>query len=64
MIKLAAIINQTAQRNGIVLIPVFAVGRAQELMYYIHLLKSAGTIPDIPVFLNSPMAVDVRLCWI
>jgi len=58
MIKLAAIINQTAQRNGIVLIPVFAVGRAQELMYYIYLLKSAGTIPDIPVFLNSPMAVD------
>lgn len=58
MIKLAAIINQTAQRKGIVLIPVFAVGRAQELMYYIHLLKTAGTIPDIPVFLNSPMAVD------
>lgn len=58
MIKLAAIINQTAQRNGIVLIPVFAVGRAQELMYYIYLLKSAGAIPDIPVFLNSPMAVD------
>jgi metallo-beta-lactamase family protein len=58
MIKLAAIINQTAQRRGIVLIPVFAVGRAQELLYYIHLLKSTGTIPDVPVFLNSPMAVD------
>ncbi|MDZ4140828.1 MAG: MBL fold metallo-hydrolase [Sideroxydans sp.] len=57
-IKLAAIINQTVKRKGVVLIPVFAVGRAQELLYYIHLLKSSGAIPDIPVYLNSPMAVD------
>ena len=57
-VKLAAIINQTAKRNGVVVIPVFAVGRAQELLYYIHLLKSSGNIPDIPVYLNSPMAVD------
>lgn len=56
--KLASIINQTAQRNGVVLIPVFAVGRAQELLYYIHLLKTSGAIPDLPVYLNSPMAVD------
>jgi metallo-beta-lactamase family protein len=58
-VKLAAIINKTAERKGIVLIPVFAVGRAQELLYYIHLLKVSGTISnDIPVYLNSPMAVD------
>ena len=57
-IKLAAIINQTVKRKGVVVIPVFAVGRAQELLYYIHLLKSSGVIPDIPVYLNSPMAVD------
>ena len=57
-LKLATIINQTTNRNGIVLIPIFAVGRAQELLYYIHLLKSSGQIPDIPVYLNSPMAVD------
>ncbi|OIR01010.1 ribonuclease [mine drainage metagenome] len=58
-IKLAGIINQTVKRRGVVLIPVFAVGRAQELLYYIHLLKSAGKIPhNIPVYLNSPMAVD------
>jgi metallo-beta-lactamase family protein len=43
----------------VVLIPVFAVGRAQELLYCIHLLKQTGEIAeDIPVFLNSPMAVD------
>jgi len=46
-------------RKGVVLIPVFAVGRAQELLYYIHLLKASGAIADnIPVYLNSPMAVD------
>jgi metallo-beta-lactamase family protein len=34
------------------------VGRAQELLYYIHLLKVKGSIPDVPVYLNSPMAID------
>lgn len=58
-IKLAEILNKTIRRKGVVVIPVFAVGRAQELLYYIHLLKSAGAIPNnIPVYLNSPMAVD------
>jgi metallo-beta-lactamase family protein len=57
-IKLAEFINQTFKRKGIVLIPVFAVGRAQEMLYYIFLLKASGAIPDIPVYLNSPMAVD------
>jgi metallo-beta-lactamase family protein len=58
-IKLGEIINKTVARDGVVIIPVFAVGRAQELLYYIHLLKAAGTIADVPVYLNSPMAVDV-----
>ncbi|MEI8363070.1 MAG: MBL fold metallo-hydrolase [Betaproteobacteria bacterium] len=58
-VKLAEVINKTVARKGIVLIPVFAVGRAQELLYYIHLLKVSGAIAnDIPVYLNSPMAVD------
>lgn len=57
--KLATIINRTVKRKGVVVIPVFAVGRAQELLYYIHLLKTSGAIAeDIPVYLNSPMAVD------
>lgn len=59
MLKLASIINKTVKRKGVVVIPVFAVGRAQELLYYIHLLKVSGAISeDIPVYLNSPMAVD------
>ncbi|MDD2832889.1 MAG: MBL fold metallo-hydrolase [Methylotenera sp.] len=64
-LKLAAMINKTVQRKGIVLIPVFAVGRAQELLYYIHLLKTSGAIAqDIPVYLNSPMAVDATEIFI
>lgn len=58
-VKLAAIINKTVKRKGVLVIPVFAVGRAQELLYYIHLLKTSGEIAaDTPVYLNSPMAVD------
>ena len=58
-LKLASIINQTIKNKGVLVIPVFAVGRAQELLYYIHLLKASNTIANnIQVFLNSPMAVD------
>ena len=56
--KLADIINRTYMRGGIMVVPVFAVGRAQEMMYYIQNLKEKRLIPDIPVYLNSPMAVD------
>ena len=55
---LADVITRTAARGGMVLVPSFAVGRAQNLLYEIHLLKHAGQIPDLPVFLDSPMAID------
>jgi metallo-beta-lactamase family protein len=55
---LAAVVTHTTARRGVVLIPAFAVGRAQTLLYAIHLLKAARRIPDVPVFLNSPMATD------
>ncbi len=55
---LADIINRTVKRGGTVLIPSFAVGRAQLLMYYLMRLKESGRIPDLPVFLDSPMAID------
>jgi metallo-beta-lactamase family protein len=55
---LADVITRTAARGGMVLVPSFAVGRAQNLLYEIHLLKQAGQIPDLPVFLDSPMAID------
>jgi len=55
---LAKAIVETAARGGTVLIPSFAVGRAQLLMHAIARLKQRGEIPDIPVFLDSPMAID------
>lgn len=57
--QLADVINRTAARGGITVIPSFAVERAQTLMYYLYRLKLARRIPDVPVFLNSPMATDV-----
>lgn len=57
--KLGEVINRTIQRGGKVIIPTFAVGRAQSLLYSIHLLKKNKVIPDdLPVYLNSPMAVE------
>ncbi|MDM0116335.1 MBL fold metallo-hydrolase [Variovorax sp. J22R133] len=55
---LAAVINRTAARGGVIVVPSFAVGRAQTILYCIHLLKEARRIPDVPVYLNSPMAAD------
>lgn len=56
---LAKIINKTAHRGGTVIIPSFAVGRAQSLLYLIHQLKAEKKISDVPVYLDSPMARDV-----
>ncbi len=55
---LADIIAATADRGGTVVIPAFAVGRAQTLLYYIWQLRSAGRLPDVPVYLDSPMAIN------
>ena len=57
--ELAAVINRTVQRRGVIVIPSFAVGRAQTLMHLIGELKARAAIADVPVYLNSPMACDV-----
>lgn len=57
--QLEQLINVTANAGGKVVIPTFAVERAQELMYYIGGLVHKDRIPDIPIFLDSPMAIDV-----
>ena len=56
--ELAPILKRTFARGGTVLIPSFAVGRAQGLMLHIARLMARGDIPYVPVYLNSPMAVD------
>ncbi|MCI0361694.1 MAG: MBL fold metallo-hydrolase [Planctomycetaceae bacterium] len=62
--QLARVISETAARGGNVIIPTFAVERAQELIYYIGRLVRAGRIPALPVFLDSPMAVDVTAIYL
>ncbi len=57
--QLCDVINQTASHGGAVIIPTFAVERAQEVMYHISRLVYADRIPDLQIFLDSPMAVDV-----
>lgn len=56
--ELREVIRRAFGRKGVVLIPTFAVGRAQLLMLLIAQLQAAGEIPPIPVFLDSPMAID------
>jgi metallo-beta-lactamase family protein len=57
--RLAEAVQRTAARGGKVLIPAFAVGRAQELIYSLHRLSRAGLIPQVPIYLDSPLAVDI-----
>lgn len=56
--RIAEVINRTVERGGIVLIPAFAVGRSQALMHVITELKRAKAIPNVPIYLNSPMAIN------
>jgi metallo-beta-lactamase family protein len=55
---LAEVVRSTVRRGGIVLIPVFAVGRAQTVLHLLAGLRRDGRIPPVPTFLNSPMAVN------
>jgi metallo-beta-lactamase family protein len=62
--RLAQIIGDTVQRGGSVLLPAFAVGRAQALMLVLQRLKAAGAIPaELPVYLDSPMAVQATALY-
>jgi metallo-beta-lactamase family protein len=51
-------VSETAARGGAVLIPAFAVGRTQDITYALHRLRTAGAVPSISTFVDSPMAVD------
>lgn len=55
---LADVIGATVARGGTVVIPAFAVGRAQTLLYHLWRLRSAGRLPEVPVYLDSPMAIN------
>lgn len=55
---LEEVVTRTMRRGGTVVIPAFAVGRAQSLLHHLWKLKTANRIPDIPIFLDSPMAIS------
>lgn len=55
---LAKVIRETAARGGRILIAAFALGRTQEMLYNIHALLREGAIPSIPVYVDSPLAID------
>jgi metallo-beta-lactamase family protein len=57
--RLGAAVRRTAARGGKVLIPAFAVGRAQELIYSLHRLHRDGQIPELPIYVDSPLAIDI-----
>ncbi|MCP4546240.1 MAG: MBL fold metallo-hydrolase [bacterium] len=57
--RLGAIVKRTVERGGKVIIPSFSVGRSQELVYELHELMVAGELPDIPIYIDSPMTVKV-----
>ena len=55
---LERLIKETAARGGRVIIPAFAIGRAEEVLYWLKRLEDSGRLTPLPVYLDSPMAVD------
>ncbi|MDT8324597.1 MAG: MBL fold metallo-hydrolase [Bacteroidota bacterium] len=56
--RLEDVIKRTVARGGRVIVPAFSVGRTQELVYHLHELRESGRLPDIPVFVDSPLSVN------
>jgi metallo-beta-lactamase family protein len=61
---LAAAIRDAVARRGRIIIPAFAVGRAQDLLWHLRQLEDDGRIPALPVFLDSPMAIDATAAFV
>ena len=57
--KLRDVVNRTCGRGGRIIVPAFAVGRTQQLVLLLHQLANEGHIPSVPIFVDSPLAVDV-----
>src|SRR3989337_2330124 len=60
---LERIVNETFENRGVLLIPAFAVGRTQVLLYYLHQLMEQARIPDVPVYIDSPMATSATYLY-
>lgn len=60
---LARVVSETAERGAALIIPAFSVGRTQDLLWRLRLLEGEGAIPTLPVYLDSPMAIDVTALY-
>jgi metallo-beta-lactamase family protein len=60
---LARVVRETAARGGRVMIPAFAIGRTQELIYSLHQLVRERSIPPIPIYIDSPLAIDATVIF-
>ena len=56
--QLARVVKETVGRGGTLIVPAFAVGRTQLLLHHLHRLQQSGRIPRVPVFLDSPLAIN------
>lgn len=56
--ELEKMINTTVKKGGVVIIPAFAVGRTQLILYYLYQLRKTNRIPNIPIYVDSPMATN------
>lgn len=61
--ELAPVLERVLGRGGVVLIPAFAVGRAQAMLLHLSRLRRAGRLPAVPIYLDSPMAVDATALY-
>jgi metallo-beta-lactamase family protein len=61
--RLAQVVTDTTQRGGKLIIPAFAIGRVEELIYWLKRLEAEGKIPVLPVFVDSPMASAALACY-
>ncbi len=57
--KLRSIVKETIDRGGVLMIPSFAMERTQELLFELNDMHNAGEIPDVPIFLDSPLAIKL-----
>ena len=57
--QLTTIVKEACDANGALVVPAFALGRTQSLIYYFHLLMEKGNIPSLPIYIDSPMAINV-----
>ncbi len=57
--RLAIVLNETIERGGKIIIPAFSLGRTQVLVYILHRLTDAGSIPRVPIYVDSPLASDI-----